>query len=40
VAAVINWFGITDVPDVINDANLRAPAARWFGRMANRLIPM
>src|SRR5262245_21522289 len=30
VAAVINWFGITDVPDVIDGPNLRAPAARWF----------
>jgi len=37
VAAVINWFGITDVPDVIDGPNLRAPAARWFGNMANRL---
>jgi acetyl esterase/lipase len=37
VAAVINWFGITDVPDVIDGPNVRAPAARWFGDMANRL---
>ena len=37
VAAVINWFGITDVPDVIDGPNLRAPAARWFGDMPNRL---
>ena len=37
VVAVINWFGITDVPDVIDGPNLRAPAARWFGNMTNRL---
>jgi len=31
IAAVINWFGITDVPDVIDGANRQAAAARWFG---------
>ena len=36
-AAVINWFGITDVPDVIDGPNRRAPAERWFGSMPNRL---
>jgi len=34
IAAVINWFGITDVPDVIDGANRQAAAARWFGNMA------
>ena len=33
IAAVINWFGITDVPDVIDGANKQAAAARWFGSM-------
>jgi len=33
IAAVINWFGITDVPDVIDGANRQAAAARWFGNM-------
>jgi acetyl esterase/lipase len=33
VAAVINWFGITDVPDVIDGTNKQAAAARWFGNM-------
>jgi dipeptidyl aminopeptidase/acylaminoacyl peptidase len=33
IAAVINWFGITDVPDVIDGANRSAAAARWFGGM-------
>lgn len=37
VAAVINWFGITDVPDVIDGANRQAAAVRWFGGMANAL---
>jgi acetyl esterase/lipase len=31
VAAVINWFGITDVPDVIAGPNRQGAAARWFG---------
>jgi len=30
IAAVINWFGITDVPDVIEGTNRQAAAARWF----------
>jgi acetyl esterase/lipase len=33
VAAVINWFGVTDVPDVIDGQNRQAAAARWFGSM-------
>lgn len=37
VAAVINWFGITDVPDVIDGTNRQAAAVRWFGDMANPL---
>ena len=37
VAAVINWFGVTDVPDVIDGPNRQAAAARWFGDMANPL---
>lgn len=35
IAAVINWFGITDVPDVIDGANRQAAAVRWFGGMPN-----
>jgi acetyl esterase/lipase len=31
VAAVINWFGVTDVPDVIDGPNRAEAAARWFG---------
>src|SRR5215831_4602637 len=37
IAAVINWFGITDVPDVIDGANKQQAAARWFGSMPNAL---
>lgn len=33
IAAVINWFGITDVPDVIDGTNRQAAAVRWFGSM-------
>ena len=33
IAAVINWFGITDVPDVIDGPNRQTAAARWFGDM-------
>ena len=33
IVAVVNWFGVTDVPDVIDGANRQAAAARWFGNM-------
>jgi acetyl esterase/lipase len=37
IAAVINWFGVADVPDVIQGANSQAAAVRWFGGMPNAL---
>src|SRR5262245_29025872 len=37
IAAVVNWFGITDVPDVIDGPNRSAAAVRWFGEMPNKL---
>lgn len=37
VAAVINWFGVADVPDVIEGPNKANAAARWFGSMPDRL---
>jgi acetyl esterase/lipase len=46
VAAVINWYGVTDVPDVIDGPNRADAAARWFGDMpdpmplARRLSPL
>jgi dipeptidyl aminopeptidase/acylaminoacyl peptidase len=33
VAAVINWFGVTDVNDVIAGEHKSDAAARWFGTM-------
>lgn len=48
VAAVINWFGVTDVADVISGPNRNETPASWFGGMdeeeavalAKRLSPM
>jgi acetyl esterase/lipase len=37
VAAVVNWFGITDVPDVIDGPNSQPAAVRWFGNMENKI---
>jgi acetyl esterase/lipase len=37
VAAVINWFGITDVPDVIDGPHSANAAVRWFGSLPNRM---
>lgn len=36
VAAIINWFGITDVADLIDGANAKHYAIEWFGSMGNR----
>jgi acetyl esterase/lipase len=35
VAAIINWYGITDVNDVIQGPNLKNYAAMWMGSMPN-----
>jgi acetyl esterase/lipase len=37
IAAVINWFGITDVPDVIEGKNSQPAAVRWFGDLPNKI---
>lgn len=37
VAAVINWFGITDVGDLVEGPNAKTYAVRWFGPMADRM---
>ncbi len=34
VAAVINWYGVTDVVDVISGPNRNEAPVRWFGMMA------
>ncbi|MGB2867407.1 MAG: alpha/beta hydrolase [Bacteroidota bacterium] len=36
VAAIVNWFGITDVPDVLSGSNAKHYAIEWFGSMNNR----
>ncbi|HEY8558865.1 MAG TPA: alpha/beta hydrolase [Pyrinomonadaceae bacterium] len=36
VAAVINWYGITDVADVIQGANLKNYAVMWMGSLENK----
>lgn len=48
VAAVVNWFGVTDVVDVIDGPHKAEAATRWFGTMpqpealalAKKLSPM
>jgi acetyl esterase/lipase len=37
IAAVINWFGITDVPDVIQGTNSQPAAVRWFGDLPDKM---
>jgi acetyl esterase/lipase len=36
VAAVINWYGITDVADVVDGPHKANLAAQWMGSMPNR----
>jgi acetyl esterase/lipase len=36
VAAVINWYGITDVADMLQGANIRSFAVSWLGSVPNR----
>ena len=36
VAAIISWFGITDVAELLSGANRRAYAVAWLGGLANR----
>ena len=37
VAAVVNWYGITDVPDLLQGVNVRPFAVQWFGAQPDRL---
>lgn len=37
VAAVINWFGITDVADMLQGPNIRSYAVAWFGSTPGRM---
>ena len=36
VAAIINWYGITDVNDMLSGPNARAYAVQWLGSPPNR----
>jgi acetyl esterase/lipase len=36
VAAVINWYGITDVNDVLDGPNMQSYAVAWLGSLTNR----
>jgi acetyl esterase/lipase len=36
VAAVVNWYGITDVADMLAGPNARSYAVQWVGAAANR----
>ena len=36
VAAIINWYGITDVNDLLSGVNARSYAVQWIGSARNR----
>lgn len=36
VAAVVNWYGITDVADLLDGANQRSYAVQWLGSQVDR----
>jgi len=36
VAAIINWYGITEVGDLLDGPNTRSYAAEWMGSLENR----
>jgi acetyl esterase/lipase len=36
VAAIVNWYGITDVGDLLEGANMRSYAVEWLGSMQDR----
>ena len=37
VAAIINWYGITDVAELLDGQNMRSYAVQWFGSMPDRV---
>jgi len=37
VAAIINWYGITDVADMLEGPNAKHYVVEWFGSMENRM---
>jgi acetyl esterase/lipase len=36
VAAIVNWYGITDVAELLEGPNMRSYAVTWLGSMENR----
>lgn len=36
VAAIVNWYGITDVVDLLDGENLKSYAVQWLGSTTNR----
>jgi acetyl esterase/lipase len=36
VAAIVNWYGITDVADILSGPNEKRYAVAWFGSMVDR----
>jgi dipeptidyl aminopeptidase/acylaminoacyl peptidase len=36
VAAIVNWFGITDVADLLSGPNAKTYAVRWIGSIPDR----
>jgi acetyl esterase/lipase len=37
VAAILNWYGITDAAELLSGPNMRSFAVAWFGSMPNRV---
>jgi acetyl esterase/lipase len=37
VAAIVDWYGITDVADLLDGANMRAYAVQWLGSRPDRV---
>lgn len=35
VAAIVNWYGITDVADLLDGPNAKNYAREWFGSLSN-----
>jgi len=36
VAAIVNWYGITDLPDLVEGENAKTYAVAWMGSLPNR----
>jgi acetyl esterase/lipase len=37
VAAIVNWYGITDVADLLDGVNMKTYAVSWLGSMVDRV---